>query len=208
MPKSKEKTPTKKKDEEELSQLMQESLKKSKERVEEETFEPGLEEESTDDIDDLALQNIESHQFVQSGINTGSEAPVLERMALSAPGPRFVGTMQGAAAGQTETNGGNGDDFKYMPSTNQPGEATYTGSTHVETEIDRVDFSRVGREERSWGNDWRVSEHLAARENQGFSGSGVERTERLRSFDASQAGREREEVKYEKYNPKKLPSGR
>lgn len=187
--------------EDELSDLFQKSLRER----------PTNEEVDEEKIDrDINLESLEFHQFMGAD-SSEAGSPVLERIAgTQVPRPIFVGGIpQGPTA--ATNNGESGDDFKYMPSINQPGEATYTGSTHVDTETERVDFSRIGRERselRGW-ESWNASERLSARE-QSFSQGGVERTGVVRGFDTSVAGRskEREEIKYEKYNPKKLPSGR
>ncbi len=202
MPK-KEKNQKKAMDEDELSELLQQSLKKKSDEEE------GLTEEA-ETSENIDLEALELHQFINPSTSEDSGAPVLEKIAGSqAPRPIFVGGIPQTTGAVSEENGG--DEFKYMPSTNQPGEATYTGSTHIDTETERVDFSRVGRERselRGW-ESWGASERLSARE-QSFSNGGIERTGTVRSFDTSIAGRskEREEIKYEKYNPKKLPSGR
>jgi len=188
--------------EDELSELFQKSLKEHAIN----------DEEAEEKIDrNIAVESLEFHNFISPGAGVEVGTPVLERIAGSqVPRPIFVGGIPQQA---TESNGagGNGDDFKYMPSVNQPGEANYTGSTHIDTETERVDFSRVGRERselRGW-ESWGASERLSVRE-QGFSSGGIEQTGIVRSFDTSVAGRskEREEIKYKKYNPKKLPSGR
>ena len=192
--------------EDELSELLQKSLK---ETGADRKFEEESDEEKEIDKN-INLESLEFHQFFRDpGEDSGT--PVLERIAGSqVPRPIFVGGIPQTGTVSTEERNG-GDDFKYMPSTNQPGEATYTGSTHVDTETERVDFSRVGRERSELGNwdSWSASEQLSARE-QSLSQGGVERTGIVRGFDTSVAGRskEREEVKYEKYNPKKIPSGR
>ncbi|MGA2130073.1 MAG: hypothetical protein ABSG05_00450 [Candidatus Pacearchaeota archaeon] len=171
-------------------------------------LEEGLETEESD-MTNLDLKNLEFNQFMKLPSEQDEKGSVaLERMALSAPRPIFVGGIPqttNAISGEENTEEG-----KYMPSTNQSGEATYTGSTHVETDIENVDTSRLGRERREIGTTWDAAERFSAREDFGFNSGSLERTERMRRFDTSIAGtnKDKEEIKYQKYNPKKLQSGR
>jgi hypothetical protein len=208
MPKKQNKQKTSKTDEDELSELLQESLKKSRERIKKEASEEEIIEEGEEVSSEIDMSALEFHQFLNPG-DLESGSPVLERIAGSqTPRPMFVGGIRQSAP---TTNGNDsGDELKYVQSINQPGEATYMGSTHVNTEAENVDFSKVGRERSGGWDSMNVSEgRISAREDFGVSTQSFERADRARQFDASQAGRDpANEVKYQKYDPKKLPSGR
>lgn len=179
--------------------------KKSKktEKEQEEDFDLDLEglkleedvETKEPDMTNIDLKNLEFNQFMELSNETEKGSVALERMALSAPRPVFVGGLQ---LGTGEEN----DEFKYS---NTPGadEPKYSASPDSRMErAGRVDsrrqdtflptnpdflFQRVA--------DSRISQDLSP-----------ERVERARRFDAEKEGRmdmfEREEERYKEYKPK------
>src|SRR3990170_8774124 len=95
--------------EDELSELLQKSLK---EAGADRKFEEESEEEKEIDKN-INAEALEFHNFFQPNAETGT--PVLERIAGSqVPRPIFVGGIpQGPAAATANGNGDSGDDFKY-----------------------------------------------------------------------------------------------
>ena len=170
----------------------------------EEDVEAGNEEAGMTNLD---LKNLEFSNFMsmpeQAEVDRGSVA--LERMALSAPRPIFVGGMpQGTASSE---NGGENDPFKYMPGNGSGDEPKY--SVSADSAVSRAERVEPGR---------RIEEFLPTNPelllsrvtDPRISASSMESVERARRFDAEKEIRmnfaEREEARYKEYKPK-VPKG-
>ena len=196
MPKKKK---VEKKDESILDELAA-SLKKKLAEENEHEKESELEKDA-----EINLNNVEFDNFMLS--SSGFSAPVLERMALSEPGPIFVGGIpQGPAA--TGGNGKESDPFKYVPGNGDANEPKYIDSdSHITAKTEVVDFSRVGRNFEPMTREATFMQSAEARFESQFQERmwNAERTdfdrERKKDF------KEREETKYDKYKPD-LPKSR
>jgi len=212
MPKAKAKSQKKAQlPEDELSELLQKSLKKTAEQ-EETGVEEGLDEKEKELDKNINIESLEFHQFMN--LETGEAgSPVLERIAGSqVPRPIFVGgILQGTSTAANAPE--SGDDFKYMPGGETRNEPKYLGPPEaMRGTAERVRFEDVGRKQEFFPQINQESFVEGASEARIFSQpSSMERFERAERFEIEKAGRrdvfERLEAKYEKYRPK-LPSGR
>lgn len=199
MPKKKQ---TSKKDD-----ILDELAKSLKKRLsdEKETEESKEESELEKDID-VNLDNLEFNDFMLS--SGGFSAPILERMALSEPGPIFVGGIPQGTRGTAE-EGKDSDPFKYVAGNNAAGEPKYIDSdSHITANPERVDFSRVGRNFEQVTN--REAAFMQSPETK-FESQFQERvwTAGRSDFEREKKKdfKEREEAKYDKYKPD-LPKSR
>lgn len=98
---------------------------------------------SEDEENELNLKNFD---FIPSIDSEESSAPVLEKIAGSGPRPIFVG---GIPQSMNQIQGEDkSDPFKYVSGQNSGDEPKYIDSdSHIRTEMERVDFNRIGREE-------------------------------------------------------------
>ena len=158
----------------------------------------GHEEESEleEDVDDssINLQNLEFHQFMQLQNSAETGAPVLERMALSAPRPIFVGNIR-----ETENAGGinSNDEFKYVQGAAENTETKYFAEPRLGSTAERLDFERVGRTDSF--REEAGQERFFIQSEPRIESQSQERFERAGRFEER---RERPEQKYEKYRPK------
>ncbi len=188
--------------EDELSELLQKSLKKRGAEEQENIEELENPEENID------LRALEFHQFMRPDREAG--APVLERIAGNqTPRPIFVG---GIPQGPIEEER-NGDNFKYVPGTANTNEPKYVeSSAQIYMEPQHADSARIGRTKDVISQTTReISIQQAPELRQwGFESPASERTWAAERIDVERAGRrdplEKEEVKYEKYRPK-FPKG-
>ena len=187
---------------EELGDLFKKSAEKSKTQKHEGHEESG-ESELEEDVsnDNLNLQTLEFHQFMEAlePIETG--APVLERMALSSPRPIFVGGIpQGTAttAGNEESRS---DDFKYAPGTADANEPKYFSEPGVRAAPERIDFARTGR---TTGFREEINqERLFIQSEPAINSQVMERFERPERFNIEREERKNTpETEREKYRPK------
>ena len=160
--------------------------------------ESGLEEDV-----ELNLGELEFHQFMQPSEDV--KAPVLERIAGSAPRPIFVGGIPQGPASNAGTE--EKDDFKYLPGGNASDEPKYLGSdSRISAEPRQISMVDTGRRHEIIPEVNQQAFFERASEIRNFESQSVERFERAERFDTARAGRkepfEREEVKYEKYKPK------
>lgn len=108
---------------------------------------PKQDEEKTveDEGNELNLRDFEFHDFIKDSDDVS--APVLEKIAGSGPRPIFVGGIPQSPL-QISGEENKSDSFKYVAGQNSGDEPKYIDSdSHIRTEIERVDFSRIGREE-------------------------------------------------------------
>lgn len=192
---------------EEILKELAESLKSKKAAEIEELDEKSGEESELEEDIDSGFRDLEFQQFM-SPVEKGRK-PVLERIAESQPRPLFVGTIPQGVTAEPSGNGTNGDDFKYMPGTNNREEPKYLESdSHISIETRRIDTFSAGRQTEPFSNlnQQAFFEGASEIKQRGFESQRVERFERAERFDTERAGRqntfEREEVKYEKYKPK------
>ena len=194
---------TKKTEEDELSELMQESLKKSRERLRKESSEQGFVEEGEETPSDSDLGALEFHQFLNPVDSTG--VPVLERIAGSGPRPIFVGGIQRGASAEDENDG---KDL-YVPGRGNNNEPKYAeSSAQIYMESQSADITRIGKTRDTIAQANRETSFQQAPELRQFGSESVspERTWSAERIDIERAGRadpfERPEAKYEKYKPK------
>ena len=190
---------TPKKDDEDLDSLFK-NFGKEEVNMKEHEEESELEEDVEDS--NLNLQPLEFHQFMQLQETAETGAPVLERIAGSAPRPIFIGGISRETGISSENNGSK--EELYGSRVSEDTEPKYSSEPGTEYVPERVDFTRVGRtdsfrEEINQERFFRESEPRIESQNQ-------ERFERVERFDIEKAGRrnsfERPEEKYEKYRPK------
>lgn len=170
-----------------------------REKFEEETEEEsGLEEEvlEEDHIDQPRLQSFLS-----------SKAPVLEKVAESAPIRTRFWTTQTKSSESEDSTESNGNSSKYLPSGEKTDEPKYiSSSSHIRVNPEFVDTTQLGRTKFEPKIDF--SSEASEMQQRGFSSSNVEKYSFTpERFDPSQEGRgdpyKRED---KKYTPK-LPSG-
>ena len=172
--------------EEEIDKEIAESLKSSKEKIE--LDESELEEELTKGSDD-DLEKVEFHESMRD-LSSETKAPVLERIAGSAPKPIFVGTIpQGAQAGASSKNGGEDNGIKYVASNERKDEPKYVGSTEIYREPERVDFEKIGRERQGIPSNIRQEAFFKSSTEAMAESSQIERTRRIDRFEVENAGR-------------------
>ena len=169
--------------EEEIDKEIAESLKFSAKKIK--LDESELEEELTKDEG----EEFEFHESQKaSGIET--KAPVLERIAGSAPRPIFVGTIpQGTQAGASSKNGEEDNGIKYVASNERKDEPKYVGSTEIYREPERVDFEKIGRERQGIPSNIRQEAFFKSSTEAMAESSQIERTRRIDRFEAENAGK-------------------
>jgi len=169
--------------EEEIDKEIAESLKSSKEKIE--LDESELEEELTKDEG----EEFEFHESMRD-LSSETKAPVLERIAGSAPKPIFVGTIpQGAQAGASSKNGGEDNGIKYVASNERKDEPKYVGSTEIYREPERVDFEKIGRERQGIPSNIRQEAFFKSSTEAMAESSQIERTRRIDRFEVENAGK-------------------
>jgi hypothetical protein len=187
----------------ELAESLKSSIKKSQTNKVNEVEESDLEE----DVDDksIALQNIEFHQFMNA-LETEPGSPALERMALSAPRPIFVGGMSQAGIEEDDSK----DGFKYVSGTGNANEPKYIETNEPSgNPMERVNINSMGRRPDSFSQ---VDQNALFKNSElkRFESQDTERPERVERFDAEREGRknswERQESTFERYKPK-VPKG-
>ena len=160
------------------------------------------------ELEEDVRHNINNFQF-RNFVQQEDSAPALERIAGRQAGPVFVG---GISRGPQTIPGEekSSDPFKYMPGNNGNEEPKYLDSdSHLTAQVERVDFSKVGRN----AEPWRVNQEVNFMQSQEakFGTSSQEKMFGVERFDASREQRknpmEREEAKYDKYKPD-LPKSR
>ena len=182
----------------------QEEIKESEEAEEPEEHEEESKLEEELDDSNLNLQSLEFHQFMELSGEQESGTPVLERMALSAPRPIFVGGIpQNSAAAAREESGG---EFKYISGAAENTEPKYLSEQGI-TAPERINFTQAGKAERTGSFREEISqERFFMQSEPKIESQSMERFERPERFDVERAGREnspkRSEAKYEKYRPK------
>ncbi len=149
------------------------------------------------------LKRMEFHQFMQSSAMEG-KAPVLERMALSAPRPIFVGGIPQSR--EADTKDEKEGDFKYVSSNTEKNESKYTEtSTIIYHEPERVDLNQIGRTRDNVTQINQQTFFTQSPEARATS-QDAERLWRVDRFEIEKAGRknplERDEMRYEKYKPR------
>ena len=201
MKKTKNKTKNEKNIDKEIAAQLKKSLVKPQEKLGSEKLkESMLEEESESNSNDL-----EFHQFMRQSAPQEERAPVLERIAGSAPRPIFVGGIpQGTQANSKEESS---DEFKYVSSGSETNEPKYVeSSTQIYKEPERLRFEEAGRKRTGpWSETGREALFTQSAEARVESPT-QERIQRVDRFDFENVGRrnplEREEQKYEKYKPR------
>ncbi|MEK6896948.1 MAG: hypothetical protein AABW93_00265 [Nanoarchaeota archaeon] len=202
--KKQEKKITEKKERElgELGDLFKKSAEKSKTQRHEGNEESG-ESELEEDVDDqsLSLQSPEFHQFMHLSGEQESRAPVLERIAGSAPRPVFVGSSRGSSA--TISNGNSSEDeFKYTSGTGNANEPKYFSEPGI-TSPEKIDFNQVGRERIVGFREEVNQERFFMQSEPKIEQSSPERFERPERFDFEREGRKNQlETEHQKYRPR------
>jgi len=166
------------------------------------------EQETEEDIEEeIEIPNLNLNARDFTPMNLSEEgSPALERMALSAPRPIFVGGIpQGPATDADEGESKNG--FKYMPGAANANEPKYIPTSETAgTPAERVNMETLGRRQEFFPQANQEAFFERASESRGFSSQNAEKFERTERFDIEKAGRsnpfERQEAKYEKYKPK------
>jgi len=135
---------------------------------------------------------------------SGTTSTVLEKVALSAPRPIFVGTIPQGALSNSENQ--NENDFKYIASTSEKKEPMYVDSTMtIYKEPERVNVDKLGRG-RDTGFREASSETFLMQQDKRVSSQTQEKMWRTERFEAEKPDRrdefEKREVKYERYRPK------
>ena len=181
----------------------EETEEESEESEDEETETEEVEESGLEEDLNLNLRDLEFHQFMDSSEISGEGAPVLERMALQAERPVFVGGIPQTTSGTSRDSDGN--DFKYLDSSSGGDEAKYIESdSRISSEPIYLDTAQAGRRQTSSEVNQRALIEGAS-EQRNTSSETVERFERPDRIDVERAGRknpfEREDTKYEKYKP-------
>lgn len=157
-----------------------------------------LEEELKTGFDDFQFNNISWPS------DEGGASPILERIAEGQPQPVFVGTIpQRRPLGTSDEEG---DEFKYVPDSEQDNEAKYiTTPSGVNTKPQRLDLSRVGRTQF---NPALPTQNVSRAESYTpkVESPMPEKTWTAERIDTERAGREelsnpnkRDDIKYEKY---------
>ena len=170
-----------------------------------EELEEELDEEEQENSK-LNLQNLEFHQFMNALEETEPGSPALERRAMAAPRPIFVGGMpQGPISDNGEE--GSKDGFKYVPGAVDANEPKYIPTAESwGTPAERINMEILGRRQEFFPQANQEAFFERASETRGFSSQNVETAGRVERFDIERESRrnpfEREEAKYEKYKPK------
>jgi len=180
----------------ELAIILKSSIKGSKnEKVEESELEEDVNDES------INLQNFEFHQFMNALEETEPGSPALERRALSAPGPIFVGGMQqGNIADEKES-----DKFKYVPGAGKEDEPKYISSESDINNMERFNIEEAGRRQDFFShvNQKALFENS---ELSRFQSQDEEMPKRVERFDTERAGKKNpfdsQESTFERYKPK------
>lgn len=172
----------------------------------EEKSEEGEDEES--ELEEELKQGFDDFQFnnISWPSTSESDAPVLEKIADEQPSPVFVGTIPRRPAGISGEENEEGAEFKYVPGSEQDGEARYiTTPSGVNTQPERVDFSKIGRGSLNVSAPPRrvsAAESYAPKVESPMP----ERAFKPERIDTERAGRndldnpnERDDIKYEKY---------
>ena len=164
--------------------------------------EGGLEKD-TEDFD-VNLSDMDFSQFIHSMHSSDEiKAPVLERVALEAPRPIFVGQIpQGT---QTDTGEENGKGIKYVASGAEKNEPKYTESGgQIYTESERLNFEDVGRKQDLFPQTDQKAFFTRVQDTRIEFNSPERVSWQEERVDFERVGRERErpEAKYEKYRPK------
>ena len=187
----------------ELDLLFKDMLRQKREdREEDEASEEGAGQEG---LEEAAGINIRTIDFTQIHIPETGSSPSLERMAISAPRPIFVGGIPQGPIDTGEGNGGN-DPFKYVPGNTNADEPKYIASQEgIRGTMTTVNERTLGRKRE--GFSMQAQEAFAERSTeQSFQSQNIEHTERVSRFESENAGRRdsfgREEEKYERYKPK------
>ena len=149
------------------------------------------------------LNALEFHQFMRQSEPREEKAPVLERIAASAPRPIFVGGMpQGTQ--DSEDQGEN--KINYVSSGSERNEPKYVESnqTQIYREPEHVNLSEMGRHRESPADINQGA--LFVRPEVRAEPRVEERPWEPQRVDFERTGREnpfeREKIKYEKYRPK------
>ncbi len=148
------------------------------------------------DMTNIDLKNLEFNNFTNLPDSSEKGSVALERMALSAPRPVFVGGLQ------LET-GEEADEFKYS---NTPGsdEPKYSASADSRTERAERIYSGTRQSDFLQKNPEFMFQRVA--DSRLSSDSSLERVERAKRVDTEKEGRmnmfEREEERYKEYKPK------
>lgn len=137
--------------------------------------------------------------------------PALERLALSQPGPIFVGGIPQRNSSGT-TGNSSSEQFKYTAGNPaNPNESKYLSSPeHITTNVERTDFNKIGRDfnQQHFVNQDTMFFHSA--ETQVDSPTQERRWEiEMQDFEKERrkSFSEQQEEKYKKYNPD-LPKSR
>lgn len=186
---------------EELGDLFKKSAEKSKIQ-EHEGHEESGESELEEDVDDqsLSLQAPEFHQFMHLSGEQESRAPVLERIAGSAPRPVFVGGIpQGISVADGEESG---DEFRYTTGAEAGNEPKYFAEPGINSP-EKIDFNRVGRERIIGFREEVNQERFFMQSEPKIEPASPERFERPQRFDFEREGRKNQpETEHQKYRPR------
>jgi len=166
-----------------------------------------IKEENEKKIQSLNLRDFGFTQL--EDLSEESSAPVLERRALAAPRPIFVGGIpQGTTADASEK--GRNDEFKYVPGAANDNEPKYIGSDPTINPIERVNIRDAGRRPDFFSQTNQKALFDRVPEVREFQSQDLERIERVERFDIENAGRrnpfEEREAAFQRYKPK-VPKG-
>ncbi|MCX6749167.1 MAG: hypothetical protein NTW17_00270 [Candidatus Pacearchaeota archaeon] len=202
MPKKSPDKKTGKQNNKKLGNLFKKFALKNQQR---ESAEEETEEEIEEEIE-IPNLNLNARDFTPMDLSEEG-SPVLERRAMSAPRPIFVGGIpQGNASGDAD-EGESKNGFKYVPGAANANEPKYIPTSETAgTPAERINMETLGRRQEFFPQANQEAFFERASESRGFSSQNAERFERTERFDIEKAGRsnpfERQEAKYEKYKPK------
>lgn len=161
-------------------------------------------EEKSPEEDDLNLQDLEFHQFMQPSEITSS--PVLEKIASAQERPVFVGgILQGPQTIPGEEKKAN--EFEYVASSQQDEPKYISSDSRISQETNRLNMMEIGKGQPETFRDVNQQVFLERFSERGFHESSMaEKKWTTGRFDIEKVGRrdpfEVRDVKYEKkYKP-------
>lgn len=198
----------------EILKELAESIKKiskpneKSQHLKESELERDIREVDSEDLTNLDQDNIRFNNFVHSMHSLENlkdvKAPILERIAGSQPIPVFFGGGSQKRIELNEEKSGEKDAFGYIAGKNTKNQPEYTEHQHIIIEAEKIDFTKIGREAEYTPkiNQEKFFDETSEFRKSGFESQSIERLERARRLNTENLGREKEEVKYEKYKPR------
>jgi len=209
MKKTKNKARGEKNIDKEIAAQLKKSLAKPQAELDSKKIEQSIDEELEEESES-SLNDLEFHQFMRQSAPEGERAPVLERIAGSAPRPIFIGGIPQGPQGAQGSDEESRSEVKYFSSGPEKTEPKYFESTtenYVPQPLEprHLNLNEVGRRRESPLDVNQQAFFIKPLEFK--TGPPVEeRSWGPERVDFERAGREnpfeRERTKYEKYKPK------